>query len=64
MSLTVSNIRLPFDLPEEQALAEARRLTGLASDEVQAAASAHSAAGIRRFFMRSWYLGLVSGCAS
>ena len=37
MSLTVSNIRLPFDLPEEQALAEARRLTGLASDEVQAA---------------------------
>ena len=37
MSLMVSNIRLPFDVPEEQALAEARRLTGLASDEVQAA---------------------------
>ena len=32
MSLMVSNIRLPFDVPEEQALAEARRLTGLASD--------------------------------
>ena len=31
MSLMVSNIRLPFDVPEEQALAEARRLTGLAS---------------------------------
>ena len=27
MSLMVSNIRLPFDVPEEQALAEARRLT-------------------------------------
>ena len=37
MSLMVSNIRLPFDAPEEQALAEARRLTGLASDDAQAA---------------------------
>ncbi len=37
MSLTVSNIRLPFDVPEQEALAEARRLTGLTSDEVQAA---------------------------
>ena len=37
MSLIISNIRLPFDVPEEQALAEARRLTGLISDEVQAA---------------------------
>ena len=33
----VSNIRLPFDVPEEQALAEARRLTGLTADEVRAA---------------------------
>ena len=33
MSLTVSNIRLPFDVPEQEALAEARRLTGLTSDE-------------------------------
>ena len=39
MSLTVSSIRLPFDAPEEQAVAEARRLTGLQSDEVQAAVS-------------------------
>lgn len=37
MSLLVSNIRLPFDVPEQQALAEARRLTGLTADEVQAA---------------------------
>lgn len=39
MSLIVSNIRLPFDVPEEQALREARRLTGLLSDETQAAVS-------------------------
>lgn len=39
MSLTVSNIRLPFDEPEQQAVAEARRLTGLVSDETQAAVS-------------------------
>lgn len=37
MSLMVSNIRLPFDEPEEQALAEARRLTGLTDEAVQAA---------------------------
>ena len=37
MSLLVSNIRLPFDRPEEEALAEARRLTGLRSEEIQAA---------------------------
>ena len=37
MSLMVSNIRLPFDVPEEQALAEARRLTGLHSNDTQAA---------------------------
>lgn len=37
MSLLVSNIRLPFDVPEQQALTEARRLTGLTADEVQAA---------------------------
>ena len=37
MSLLVSNIRLPFDAPEQQALAAARRLTGLTADEVQAA---------------------------
>lgn len=39
MSLLVSNIRLPFDEPEAQAIAEARRLTGLVSDETQAVAS-------------------------
>ena len=39
MSLTVSNIRLPFDEPEQQAIAEARRLTGLLSDGTQAAVS-------------------------
>ena len=37
MSLIVSGIRLPFDAPEELALSEARRLTGLASDSAQAA---------------------------
>ena len=37
MSLMVSNIRLPFDVPEEQALAEARKLTGLMSNDTQAA---------------------------
>ncbi|MDO4269608.1 MAG: NAD(P)-binding protein [Eubacteriales bacterium] len=37
MSIFVTGVRLPFDLPEQQALAEARRLTGLVSDEVQAA---------------------------
>ena len=37
MSLLVSNIRLPFDRPEEEAMAEARRLTGLRSEEIQAA---------------------------
>ena len=37
MSLMVTNIRLPFDEPEAQALAEARRLTGLTGSEVQAA---------------------------
>ena len=35
MSLLVSNIRLPFDEPEAQAIAEARRLTGLVSDETR-----------------------------
>lgn len=39
MSLLVSDIRLPFDAPEAQALDEARRLTGLTADEVQAAVS-------------------------
>ena len=39
MSLLVSNIRLPFDEPEAQAIAEARRLTGLVSDETQAVVS-------------------------
>lgn len=39
MSLLVSNIRLPFDEPEAQAIAEARRLTGLVSNETQAVAS-------------------------
>ena len=37
MSLMVTNIRLPFDEPEAQALAEARRLTGLTGSDVQAA---------------------------
>ena len=37
MAIIVSNIRLPFDLPEEQAIYEARRLTGLTANEVQAA---------------------------
>ena len=37
MSLVISNIRLPFDEPEEQALAEAYRLTGLTADQTQAA---------------------------
>lgn len=39
MSLLVSNIRLPFDEPEAQAIAEARRLTGLVSNETQAVVS-------------------------
>ena len=39
MSLLVSNIRLPFDEPEAQAIAEARRLTGLVSDETKAVVS-------------------------
>ena len=39
MSLLVSNIRLLFDEPEAQAIAEARRLTGLVSNETQAVVS-------------------------
>ena len=49
--------------PEAEALLDGLKSDPNAPDEVQAAASAHSAAGIRRFFMRSWYL-LVSGYAS
>ena len=37
MSLMVTGIRLPFDLPEQAAIAEARRLTGLTANDIQAA---------------------------
>lgn len=37
MSILVTGIRLPFDEPEALALHQARRLTGLVSDETQAA---------------------------
>ncbi len=33
----VTGIRLPFDLPEQAAIAEARRLTGLTANDIQAA---------------------------
>lgn len=37
MSIIVSNVRLPFDCPEQQAVREALRLTGIAEGSVQAA---------------------------